>query len=288
VYEWQWVPPDSTEPSTVTITIMSLDPQPPPDQRGAASLDWLHSPSFTENFVPSEEEVLAAREVLLEHLPLDLTRIILNEAEYWPMLFSWRESDPPYTVEEGAKCYLVTPKIPEKGALVDEPIRVERVVFRTVSHDQGWASSGKQPNDGVYDESHTWFEAAIIRNLPDGAHADARVAHLLVGDHGGPTPCHVPNPHSDGHTWILQKNIRAEGDEELHEIEWDGRLDAASQAQPVDAETLETTLPTGSGRGRGFVRALQAGDCVAIYAKAQHPAWVNHVLGADVQVYYSF
>jgi len=221
-------------------------------------------------------------------------------AEYWPVLHARTESSPPFTIRQGSACYLVTPQIPERAVSVDATITIRRVVFRTLSHDQGWAHPIDPPIT-VYDESYTWFEAAIFRGLPSGAHENPGEAARLVDAKPSATedvPFRVPNPFNADRAWVLQKNVRAASPAVMHEIVWDvddepdstlhHRGSEALRPKPKKYEdTLNTTSPDGSGRGRGFARALQAGDGIAIFVKAQYPGWVNNVLGVDVQVFYS-
>jgi hypothetical protein len=51
-------------------------------------------------------------------------------------------------------------KIPE-----DRPIEVRRLVFTTVSHDQGF-SHLEEKYGGTYGHSYTWFDAQVI--MPSG------------------------------------------------------------------------------------------------------------------------
>ncbi|EAU86681.1 hypothetical protein CC1G_07339 [Coprinopsis cinerea okayama7 len=249
----------------------------------------------TTRFVPTEQDVLAVEGYLLPYLPIEVINIILDEAEYWPHLICSRESDPPRRVIASASpdhnmsvCYLISPKISEYCLTRRTKLKVRRIVFHTLSHDQGWG--GDAGLTGLYEGSYTWFEAAIFRNLEGNDDSDpdeiARSVQSLENRGSDfSRPFQVSNPDTGKKVWLLQKNVRASHDEVMHEIVWDGK-DVPREADGLTSEE-EATSEKGSGLGYGFVRQLQAGDHIAIFARAQYPGWTNHVVGVDMQIFYS-
>jgi hypothetical protein len=116
-----------------------------PPARLASQLATSLGGQRPRRYVPKEEDVLAAQAVLLEHLPIEIIHLILDEAEYWPRLLAQRESDPPVRVAAShsptniaSHCYLVSPRIPESCLRHESRMKLRRVVFHVLSHDQGW------------------------------------------------------------------------------------------------------------------------------------------------------
>jgi hypothetical protein len=113
-------------------------------------------------YSPSREDVVATRAVLRNFLPLDITDIILNIAEYYPRLISVlppHHLDNPLTVSEGRRQVVVSPPI-------QRPDSISRVLIQTESHDQGWSS---YPQDqGTFRNSWTWLDLGVVRNTSGG------------------------------------------------------------------------------------------------------------------------
>lgn len=63
--------------------------------------------------------------------------------------------------------YLSTNRMPENGWRVGP----QRIIFQTRAKDQGWADAG---GDGTFENSHTWFEASILRSFPLGTEGNDR------------------------------------------------------------------------------------------------------------------
>ncbi|KAJ7821313.1 hypothetical protein B0H14DRAFT_2371402, partial [Mycena olivaceomarginata] len=191
--------------------------------------------------------------------PLELVHIILDHAEYWGQVKAERQ-------EEIAVCasavfranasleYLATRPMVNRGP-EDVRLKVARVEFTIVSHDQEWCD---EPGlKGTY-EGYTWFAAAIM--CPDDA--DSPVAH------------EVPNPAgpSGSKNWEIQRNFCASGEWRRHVVVWN--------------EVGEMLKGTGAGSGEGFIPSLALGDRIAVIARALCPGCVNWVQSAEVSLYY--
>lgn len=99
-------------------------------------------------------------------------------------------------------------------------------------------------------------------------------------------------------TWLIQRNVRASSEVRHHRIIWEDTDVETSSGGDEDPDT-------GCGRGTGFVRSLSGGDRIALIVRAlviffdyrcqpvgadlflQYPGWENHVLDAQVEVFYS-
>lgn len=112
---------------------------------------------FSGPHIPSELDVVTIRTTLIRRLPLELVDEILREAQYWPVIRG--SCDSHFQVQsagingsfEASYCCLITPPIPNTRSItmsldqaayntVDIDIRrkIEKVVFRFTSRDQGW------------------------------------------------------------------------------------------------------------------------------------------------------
>ncbi|KAF6760630.1 hypothetical protein DFP72DRAFT_76792 [Ephemerocybe angulata] len=242
----------------------------------------------------TERDVKEVQEILLDFLPLELINMILDEAEYWPVLICRNVSSPAKEIaaraypEHCAKyCYYISPKLPNT-------IRPKKVTFILRSRDQGWG--GDPGVTGTYPGSWTWFEAAIFRGLDAFIEDADRTARRVKGSEMPPRSpsdssetqppiegaVQIEHPCNGSNLWMLQRNRRANRGEAQHEITWTSIDDVETKE-----DTDEALDRSGSGGGYGFVCSLQPGDRIAVYARAQYPGWVNHVHGVEIQIYYS-
>ena len=107
------------------------------DSEGPSKADTPHT--------PTERDVFDAKKTLTDYLPLELANIILDDAEYWPVLICHNESTPARSVAAmsfphhiASYCYFISPKIPETSGLDGSQFKVKRILFRICSRDQGW------------------------------------------------------------------------------------------------------------------------------------------------------
>lgn len=85
---------------------------------------------------------------------------------------------------------------------------------------------------------------------------------------------------------MLQSNVVVDKHMRTHRITWSW-TDNITNPESAEAKELEE-------QGRGtlsadgeFVRNLQLGDVVTVWAKARFPGWVNHVQKVQVKVYWA-
>lgn len=70
-----------------------------------------------------------------------------------------------------------------------------------------------------------------------------------------------------------------------HTITWTSQDDTASDSP--EAEDL-ALFGRGAGTGDGsFVRNLEVGDVITVWAKSRFPGWVNNVYSVKVSVYWA-
>ncbi|KAJ6474768.1 hypothetical protein C8R45DRAFT_1010564 [Mycena sanguinolenta] len=204
------------------------------------------------------EDAISTRNILLTRFPLELVHIILDHAEYWGQVKVERQEEITVCASAVFRAnasleYLATPPLVNRGP-EDVWLKVARVEFTIVSHDQGWCD---EPGlKGTY-EGYTWFAAAIMRPDP----ADSPVAHKP--NPAGPNGCK---------SWEIQRNFCASGEWRRHVVVWD--------------EVGEMLKGTGAGSGDGFIPSLAPGDRIAVIARALCPGRVNWVQSAEVSLYY--
>jgi len=140
----------------------------------------------------------------------------------------------------------------------------------------------------MYEHSWTWFDAEVIR----GAHerkmyVNGEEQELLDNEKGeraisreSGDPLLLP-----GADKVQVNGARVHESQEV-EIVWHYR-DNISPESPAAYDVERTT-----GRGRAtldgrFVRELQVGDSIAVWARARFPGWVNYVESASVTVFWA-
>ncbi|OAA63875.1 hypothetical protein ISF_04584 [Cordyceps fumosorosea ARSEF 2679] len=193
---------------------------------------------------------------------------------------------------------------------------VRKVVFKVTSHDQGWSGE----TGGLYENSWTWFEAGLERLeesdigppqdppptplhrgalrpvyptvteiAPQKRDADESQSQEEGAANEEATPeeprfeYSFPLLHSP--KWTVCKNKRAHRDFQDHEITWT----CYDDIKP-DSDGGKALEENGRGRETGdgeFVRSLQLGDVVTLWAKARFPGWVNSVRAASIDVYWA-
>ncbi|KAJ7167865.1 hypothetical protein C8R46DRAFT_996065 [Mycena filopes] len=234
------------------------------------------------SFSPSVKDLLAARDALLCILPLELVYILLHLAEYWvhdtTERAEYHNIHNPST-HNASVCYLLTSPIRRLDADT-ERLKIMRVVFKTVSHDQGWG--GEDGTQGSYRQSYTWFEAAILRRplAAASSESDSSIGHAPGADTGMTyDPAFEVAKVDDvegspGTRWMVQRNVVATDDFCKHSVAW------PTPALPAPANS-------GAGDGAGFVERLDGGDVIAVVARAIYLGWCNHVKSVRVAVYYA-
>lgn len=231
---------------------------------------------------PTDEDVFAVRAILVQLVPAELVIVILHAAQYWPCIsakntkYTAVQADS-RTRNNAAAYYLITPIIPTKHL----HFKVEMVKFNLKSCDQGW---GGDPNNygtslflvtdslilwrslGTYNGSFTWFEAGIMRSVPDDS-----VPPIMLNQHvedfdadafSDSFAKEVVNPFEQGRRWELQYNMQVSSTVREHEVVW-------MRSDIVDDAAQASARAKGARTGRGFISALAPGDRIVLMARAQ-------------------
>ncbi|KAL1894612.1 hypothetical protein Cpir12675_003601 [Ceratocystis pirilliformis] len=169
---------------------------------------------------------------------------------------------------------------------------VRKLVFTIYSYDQGWTSLRTDPTNAYY-ESYTWFEVGLERfvqreekpNTPDLLQLQAVIPKSQVVEDGSRIlDMGHGNERHDSH--LIQINRQANSTVAQHCVEW--RWDDSIELHQGHADTefwkqgRSPTTPSGE-----FVRNLQVGDIITIWAKARDPGWVNKVESVTVDVHWA-
>ncbi|KAJ7718277.1 hypothetical protein B0H16DRAFT_1797742 [Mycena metata] len=235
-------------------------------------------------FYPSAKDLVAARKALVSILPLGLVYVVLHLAEYWAQDIAecaeGRAVAASDALDSNANiCYLITKPIQQLD-MENARLKIVRVKFTTVSHDQGWASD--RSGQGTYN-GWTWFEAAILRrtqvvpSIPalDEWMALASEEPINMDVEAEYDPAAEVKDAKGSARWMIQKNLRASDEFRQHTVTWEVPVGSASSA-----------TDTGAGDGAGFIERLTPGDCIAVVVRALYPGWCNHVQRVKVVVSY--
>jgi hypothetical protein len=163
-----------------------------------------------------------------------------------------------------------------------------KIEFQLWSHDQGWG--GESEHRGTYNESYTWFDVGIEK-FHTSSFANNIVQwppYLLFREDLDGEPFHIQRdittPVIPSDT-TLQKNVVAERVTTEHTIVWHF-LDS------FDKESVEAEEACKVGRGSAtvdgkFVRSMQVGDCITLWARARFPGWENVIQKVKITVYWA-
>lgn len=92
--------------------------------------------------------------------------------------------------------------------------------------------------------------------------------------------------------WLVQMNVQASRHIRTHTVTWSQSSAIERKARESSGDSLRGVLEPeydekmGSGRGFGFVDNLQAGDRIALVARALYPGWEHNVYEAEIEVAY--
>ncbi|EPS25986.1 hypothetical protein PDE_00922 [Penicillium oxalicum 114-2] len=159
-----------------------------------------------------------------------------------------------------------------------------KVVFHLSSHDQGPGRIA--PN--MYEHSWTWFDVEVIRAAhTKKMYVNGEEQELLPHESGDiVTPREPDDPLLLPGPGKLQSNGARVVERQDVEIVWHYQ----DNILPDSPAALDIERTKGRGRatldGR-FVRDLQVGDSIAVWARARFPGWSNHVYRASVTVYWA-
>jgi len=200
-------------------------------------------------YVPTQSDVFAVRDFLLDFVPAEVALIIVDLAEYWPQLSATRESLSGPNSLSGVKrddewCYLVSPPLPYYPGTITAAREI------TFSIECGAACT--------FDKicsSYTLFNAAIVKSTdlsrktlyePLEANPERHVRSGMI---------------SDPSRWLVKDIPLGWAVGSREKLVWD------------DQESL--------------LRNLASGDRVALMIKGVRPGWMNCIYDVSVDIRYS-
>ena len=140
----------------------------------------------------------------------------------------------------------------------------------------------------MYIHTWTWFDTEVIHSAHTrNMYADGIEQELLDNERGEVTKSYAPDDElllpGNNKLQVNGKHVR---DLQNVDITWH-YLDDISPDSP-EAYEIERT----KGRGRftldgRYVRELEVGDSIALWARARFPGWANHVYRASVRVFWA-
>ncbi|KAJ7705704.1 hypothetical protein B0H16DRAFT_1346082 [Mycena metata] len=237
-------------------------------------------------FPPAVEDLVAVRKALVCIMPMELVYVVLHLAEYWvedttERTESHRVSASATPGNSASSYSLVTAPIRELDA-EDIHLKIMRVKFTTVSHDQGLGWGGEPSTEGTY-RGWTWFEAAILRRSQVVPRVLSLDTWMSNATHGvipmdasvGYDPAAELKDSTGKSRWNVQRNVTASNQFREHTVTWE-----------ADGSVAPAT-DSGAGDGANFLEQLSPGDAIAVVARALYPGWCNYVDRVKVTVYYS-
>ncbi|KAI2465964.1 hypothetical protein F4781DRAFT_372075 [Annulohypoxylon bovei var. microspora] len=172
-----------------------------------------------------------------------------------------------------AGLYLSSEPIPDRPALP------KRVIFQARAADQGWAT---WCGEGTLNNSHTWFEASILRLLGTAANG-AALEDVLQDPWYDPQSARTAlraqgwdfvEKEDGGVTWKLFNNITASSEYRTYTAEWTRGV----QTEETDERVM--------GSGEGFIELLEPNHIVVLWARAEQGMWCNDVGAATIEIEY--
>ncbi|EMD93607.1 hypothetical protein COCC4DRAFT_21694 [Bipolaris maydis ATCC 48331] len=256
------------------------------DFSSSASSETVTLLPYTSNFHATVTAAWQVRHMLQQILPNELANPIASSG-YSPWWVKRRVDERTYHASDFshpsvAGLYLSTDPIPYPPSEFVK-MRPRRIVFQTRAADQGWVSWG---GEGTFNNSHTWFEASILRPLTDRVASsgnftaleddeklsepfrNAESAREMLNEKGWDFV------YSDNgeFTWRVCNNITAQREFQDYRNEWRRSVDTVVQD------------PRALGEGKGFLDLLEPGHLVVLWARAEYGGWVHYVEAATVEI----
>jgi hypothetical protein len=229
-------------------------------------------------FVPDYLDVCKARALLNAlKLPTELALDILEYAQYWPAVTWSMPSDNSTCTASAsgphnsqARLFADIPvadnNVFNNLCSVENKVQIKSIEFHVKSKDQGWTS---ERTHGTFSTS-SWLEVSILRQQ-DGIHADS-VYPIPQGPYESPQGLHE--------ALAPQGQMLVKRPEHLNQGPQGGEGDFAwylqgnRVASPPSTYSIIWTRDSfqgneGAGRGEGFLKALENGDRLLIWARAK-------------------
>ncbi|KAF7713887.1 Uncharacterized protein PECH_006742 [Penicillium ucsense] len=273
------------------------------DDEDDKTTDTEGSESEDQESRPDAWDVLQVRALLQWRLgvPVEIVDQIIDTAEYWPsttvkMTIPQDRSHRHIRKDRDQVLLKTIPLCFDRKRLEDAPDAphplpsrshvhpCRKIVFHISSHDQG---PGRCHPD-MYEHSWTWFDVEVIRAAhTKKMYANGEEQELLPHESGDVvTPRTIEDPLLLPGPGKLQNNGAHVAERQDVEIVWHYQDNI-----PADSpEALEIEKTKGRGRATldgQFVRDLQVGDSIAIWARARFPGWSNHVYHASATVFWA-
>ncbi|KAK2612299.1 hypothetical protein QQS21_001725 [Conoideocrella luteorostrata] len=228
-------------------------------------------------FHPTVQESRIVRHILEKCVPTEIALLIMHLG-YSPWLARRRAEAKEYQSlapePNIAGIYLSTTTPIPRG------FRSNRIIFQTRAADQGWATFG---GEGTFNNSHTWFDASILRPLaPRAQENEHMVLEHAMANEWNDIASARDALHERGWTFVVSQdgsitwrvcnNVTAEENHRNYRVEW-----ARGVPTQVENELAE-------GKGEGFLELLQPGCIVVLWARAEEHLWCNKVSAATIEI----
>lgn len=245
---------------------------------------------YSESCHTTLAAAVETRDVLAERFLPELARPIMSHGCN-PWLANRRDEERQYRTKPTGRgtfndysiagLYLTTEIIPTQM----RNIIPQRIIFQTQAADQGWADNG---GHGTFVNSHTWFEASILRpwsadgedngnkELPEGGQPDKWWDVTRAREDMRSRGWDFVEGEGGRLTWRVCNNLTACRRFRNYKVEW--RRGVVTEVGDEKAV----------GKGEGFLELLTPGCVVALWARAEELNWVNKVAAATIEIEYEF
>ncbi|KAI0103375.1 hypothetical protein GGR51DRAFT_254810 [Nemania sp. FL0031] len=240
-------------------------------------------------FNPTVNDVIIARCILSglrigrQLIPIEIALEILAFASYHPCQSSIKQVEATYEANEFwrpgpeasvAGLYLTLTSL----AIPPTVARPKAITFQMKAADQGWADFG---GEGTYENSHTWYEASILRQQSE----NTSVAALTSPDMENFRTPEDAREHLrsrgwdmvEGNgtvVWRVHNGVTASSQYRHYRVDW------------VKGITTQVDDPRAMDDGQGFLDTLEPDNVVVLWARAEQQSWVNKAGEATIEIEY--
>lgn len=278
---------------------------------GAVASGWDHLTSIVQgdnadsqgtafNGTPGYADVCVVRALLKSFgLPTEIVLEILNYAEYEPR-YEISNTIPTTATAELASRYQSRHIHAQACIAVDSlgedmmreldaksgKAKIKEIEFSFQSQDQGWTS---EPTVGTFNTS-SWLEVSIIRPNERNSSFNSQTPFLWGRDHQ--TLEDLERRLQQHGAAFVRCSVNAEDGAQGGEGPLAWHLQSNRVTVPEEYRVLWTADShegnEGAGVGKGFINALQAGDVIVVWARAQYPGWRCTVNNIQIAMRFSF
>ncbi|KAK0435185.1 hypothetical protein EV421DRAFT_1254399 [Armillaria borealis] len=246
-------------------------------------MSWVLWGHPSERYIPSEQDVMSVKRILITYVPYELVEEILEIAHYWPGIRGDRQRSinvlgkdhPGEPCARAEWCFMVTPPIPQ-----GESNKIYDCGFRKGRYEWIISMELEYVTLSSFDSiSLTYFGrmAPLARGFKQKSYA---------GDHGGYgrwkeagqlISVEVYSQETNDSRWFISERNGSSGCIEEITVDW----------PPIEEEKTFRDEKGIHGQSREFIGLLQPGDKIALMVVGNHPGWIYRLQYASIDIFYT-